>query len=118
MTLEQLFLARNFLLFRRRVHSSVLLVALLGSASCCEPSFLLLLQVKPVLSYVVLSLNLLVYCYGILIAVTQGGEASNDYFLSLAKVNENVMNGEYYRCAQILQAHCVIIPYQNNVSWR
>lgn len=58
-------------------------------------------QVKPVLSYVVLSLNLLVYSYGILIALTQGGDASNEYFLSLAKVNENVMNGEYYRCAAL-----------------
>lgn len=65
------------------------------------------LQVKPVLSYVVLLLNLLVYCYGILIALTQGGEASNDYFLSLAKVNENVMNGEYYRCAAKPLSHTV-----------
>ena len=49
------------------------------------------------LSYVVLSLNLAVYSYGIFIALTQGGDASNDYFLSLAKVNENVLNGEYWR---------------------
>lgn len=54
-------------------------------------------QVKPVLSYIVLGLNLMVYSYGILIALTQGGDASNEYFLSLAKVNENVMNGEYWR---------------------
>ena len=59
------------------------------------------LQVKPVLSYVVLALNLMVYGNGIFIALTQGGDASNDYFLSLAKINENVVNGEYYRCVAV-----------------
>lgn len=55
-------------------------------------------QVKPILSYAVLGLNLAVYSVGIAIALTQGGDASNEYFLSLAKINENVMNGEYWRC--------------------
>jgi hypothetical protein len=55
------------------------------------------LQVRPVLSYVVLALNLGVYAVGIGIALTAGGEASNDYFLQLAKVNEEVLNGEYWR---------------------
>jgi len=52
-----------------------------------------------VLSYVVLALNLAVYAVGIGIALTAGGEASNDYFLQLAKVNEDVLNGQYWRCA-------------------
>ena len=51
------------------------------------------------LSYVVLALNLAVYAVGIGIALTAGGEASNDYFLQLAKVNEDVLNGQYWRCA-------------------
>ena len=50
------------------------------------------------LSYVVLALNLAVYAVGIGIALTAGGEASNDYFLQLAKVNEDVLNGQYWRC--------------------
>ena len=56
---------------------------------------------KPVLSYVILALNLMVYGNGVFIALTQGGDASNDYFLSLAKINENVVNGEYYRCVAV-----------------
>ena len=54
---------------------------------------------QPVLAYVVLALNIAVYGYGIFIALTDGGDASNDYFLSLAKVNEDVLNGQYWRCA-------------------
>ena len=53
------------------------------------------------LSYVVLALNLAVYAVGIGIALTAGGEASNDYFLQLAKVNEDVLNGQYWRCADL-----------------
>ena len=53
------------------------------------------------LSYVVLALNLAVYAVGIGIALTVGGEASNDYFLQLAKVNEDVLNGQYWRCATL-----------------
>ena len=60
------------------------------------------LQVKPILSYVVLALNLAVYAVGIGIALTAGGEASNDYFLQLAKVNEDVLNGQYWRCGAVL----------------
>lgn len=30
----------------------------------------------------------------------QGNDASNDFFLALAKVNQDVAAGEYYRCAQ------------------
>ena len=64
----------------------------LGQHTCCRS------QVRPVLSYLVLAINLGVYAIGIGIALTAGGEASNDYFLQLAKVNEEVLNGQYWRC--------------------
>jgi len=69
-----------------------------------------------VLSYVVLALNLAVYAVGIGIALTAGGEASNDYFLQLAKVNEDVLNGQYWRCAAsgdcALQRAVCVLPSQ------
>jgi hypothetical protein len=54
-------------------------------------------QVPPRLAYVLLFLNLAVYGGGIAIALTQGNDASNEWFLSLAKMNDKVAAGEFYR---------------------
>ncbi|KAK9820107.1 hypothetical protein WJX72_006208 [[Myrmecia] bisecta] len=53
--------------------------------------------VTPRVAYVMLGLNLAVYGAGVGLALLQGGDASNDYFLALAKVNEAVVAGEYWR---------------------
>ena len=53
--------------------------------------------VKPRLAYVLLAANLSVYAAGAVIALTAGADASNDFFLALAKSNAEVVNGEYYR---------------------
>ena len=55
------------------------------------------MQVPPRLSYVLLFLNLALYGGGIAIALTQGNDASNEWFLSLAKMNDKVAGGEFYR---------------------
>jgi hypothetical protein len=47
--------------------------------------------VQPRVSYFFLVANLSVYAAGIVIALTQGNEASNDFFLLLAKVNSEVL---------------------------
>ena len=66
----------------------------------------------------VLALNLAVYAVGIGIALTAGGEASNDYFLQLAKVNEDVLNGQYWRCASAGCAVCRLCGHAcRAVSW-
>ena len=77
---------------------------------------LICLQVRPVLSYVVLALNLGVYAVGIGIALTAGGEASNDYFLQLAKVNEDVLNGQYWRCDTGSARHFVLSDASQGVT--
>lgn len=53
--------------------------------------------VPPRLTYVLLGANLAVYGWGVYLALTQGPDASNDYFLDLAKDNSAVLAGEYYR---------------------
>lgn len=54
-------------------------------------------QVKPYLAYALLFLNLAVYGAGVGLALTQGNDFSNEWFLSLAKVNDKVASGEFYR---------------------
>ena len=54
--------------------------------------------VQPRLTYALLALNLTVYGVGVGIALAGDAEASNEYFLALAKDNAAVIgNGEYYR---------------------
>ena len=55
------------------------------------------MQVDPYIAYGLLFLNLAVYGAGIGLALTQGNDFSNDWFLSLAKINEKVAGGEFYR---------------------
>ena len=57
------------------------------------------LQAQPRVTYVLLGLNLVLYLVGVGIALRVGGEASNQWFLSLAKSNEALQNGEIYRRA-------------------
>ena len=54
-------------------------------------------QVEPYIAYGLLFLNLAVYGAGVALALTQGNDFSNDWFLSLAKMNDKVANGELYR---------------------
>ena len=55
------------------------------------------MQVVPRLSYIMLALNLLVYGTGLGILFFEGFDNEQTYFFSLAKVNEAVADGEYYR---------------------
>ena len=55
------------------------------------------MQVVPRLTYVMLALNLLVYGTGLGILFIEGADSEQNYFFSLAKVNEAVAHGEYYR---------------------
>ena len=66
----------------------------LGLLDLPESSFV---QVDPYIAYGLLFLNLAVYGAGIGLALTQGNDFSNDWFLSLAKINEKVAGGEFYR---------------------
>ena len=54
-------------------------------------------QVEPYIAYGLLLLNLAVYGAGVALALTQGNDFSNDWFLSLAKMNDKVASGELYR---------------------
>jgi hypothetical protein len=45
------------------------------------------------------------YGAGIALALTQGNDYSNEWFLSLAKINDKVAQGEYYRLCSPLLAH-------------
>ncbi len=67
------------------------------------------LQVVPRLSYVMLGLNLLVYGTGLSILFTEGFDSEQSYFFSLAKVNEAVAEGEYYRSAYASLCSCICI---------
>ncbi len=55
------------------------------------------MQVEPNIAYGLLLLNMAVYGAGVGLALTQGNDASNEWFLSLAKVNDKVASGELYR---------------------
>ena len=54
-------------------------------------------QAQPFLSYVVLGLNLSVYAAGLAVRFGMGESSGEDYFYMLAKVNDEVTHGEYYR---------------------
>jgi hypothetical protein len=53
----------------------------------------------PRMSYVLLGINLSIYCSGIAIALLDSNEASNEYFLLLAEINGEVCVGCYHRHA-------------------
>ena len=55
------------------------------------------MQVEPYIAYGLLLLNLAVYGAGVALALTQGNDFSNEWFLSLAKINDKVASGELYR---------------------
>ncbi|KAK9843027.1 hypothetical protein WJX74_005776 [Apatococcus lobatus] len=62
-------------------------------------------RVIPRLSYIMLALNLLVYGTGLGILFFEGFDNEQTYFFSLAKVNEAVAKGEYYRFLSSLFLH-------------
>lgn len=55
-------------------------------------------QTKPFLSYGVLVVNLAVYAAGLGVRFSLGESSGEDYFYMLAKVNDEIVQGEYYRC--------------------
>ena len=55
------------------------------------------MQSKPFLSYGVLVVNLAVYMAGLGVRFSLGESSGEDYFYMLAKVNDEVTQGEYYR---------------------
>jgi hypothetical protein len=56
------------------------------------------LQIKPRLAYLLLAINLGVYAAGIVAGLgPEGGDAQQDYFLALAKIDSGIETGEYYR---------------------
>ncbi len=55
------------------------------------------MQAQPRVTYVLLGANLVLYLVGIGIALQVGGEASNQWFLSLAKSNDALQHGETWR---------------------
>ncbi|DBB13759.1 TPA: hypothetical protein ACH3X3_000767 [Trebouxia sp. C0006] len=52
---------------------------------------------KPFLSYGVLVVNLAVYAAGLGVRFSLGESSGEDYFYMLAKVNDEIVQGEYYR---------------------
>ncbi|CAL8461793.1 g1324 [Coccomyxa elongata] len=65
--------------------------------------------VTPYLAYALLFLNLAVYGAGIGLALTQGNDFSNEWFLSLAKINEKIASGEVYRLLTCTFLHAGIL---------
>lgn len=62
-------------------------------------------QTKPFLSYGVLVVNLAVYMAGLGLRFSLGESSGEDYFYMLAKVNDEVVQGEYYRYRQQTMSH-------------
>jgi len=65
--------------------------------------------VRPIFSYGVIGLNILVYAVGVLTALTQGNDASNDFFFAFAKDNQAVAAGEYYRLFTAIFLHAGLL---------
>ena len=69
------------------------------------------MQSKPFLSYGVLVLNLSVYMAGLGVRFSLGESSGEDYFYMLAKVNDEVVQGEYYRCPQLCSSACLCMHH-------
>ncbi|KAK9818358.1 hypothetical protein WJX72_011269 [[Myrmecia] bisecta] len=54
-------------------------------------------KVRPRLAYLMLGANLALYGLGLAVGFAEGREASEDYFLALANLNDEIQHGEYYR---------------------
>lgn len=55
---------------------------------------------KPRWSYLLLAINVGVYAAGLVAGLgPEGADASQDYFLALAKIDSAIESGEYYRRA-------------------
>lgn len=65
----------------------------------------MLVQAQPFLSYGVLIINLAVYAAGLGLRFSLGESSGEDYFYMLAKVNDEVVQGEYYRCCSLELFH-------------
>lgn len=73
---------------------------ILASCIACNLTkiWLVHVQAQPFLSYGVLIVNLAVYAAGLGLRFSLGESSGEDYFYMLAKVNDEVVQGEYYRC--------------------
>ena len=65
-----------------------------------------LLQAQPFLSYGVLVVNLAVYLAGLGVRFSLGESSGESYFYGLAKVNDEVVQGEYYRSVSCASFAC------------
>eukprot|EP00884_Botryococcus_braunii_P019248 jgi/Botrbrau1/6006/Bobra.104_1s0034.2 len=64
----------------------------------------------PRYSYLLLGINLAVYGVGVYLALAEPGtEASNDFFLALAKINSLVVQGEWYRMLTSMFLHAGLL---------
>lgn len=70
-----------------------------------------LLQAQPFLSYGVLIVNLAVYMAGLGVRFSLGESSGESYFYGLAKVNDEVVQGEYYRCVFCALFACCCHPF-------
>lgn len=74
-------------------------------------------QAQPFLSYGVLIVNLAVYAAGLGLRFSLGESSGEDYFYMLAKVNDEVVQGEYYRCVLCklgLLSRCEIVAVHSH----
>eukprot|EP00892_Ulva_mutabilis_P008324 jgi/Ulvmu1/5864/UM025_0126.1 len=69
---------------------------------------------SPKLWMAFLAANLSVYAAGIVIALTVSNEASNEFFLALAKINSEVIAGEYWRMMTATFMHAGLLHLATN----
>ena len=75
-------------------------------------------QAKPLFSYLLLALNVLVYAAGLGFRFLEGEDGPTDYFLALANVNDGIEAGEYYRCGFLATStDCCLHQVDSGQSW-
>ena len=72
--------------------------------------------VQPRVTYALLAVNLSVYAAGIAIALLDNGEASNEFFLLLAKINSEVAAGQYWRLLTANFMHAGLLHLGLNIA--
>ena len=76
----------------------------------------MLVQAQPFLSYGVLIVNLAVYAAGLGLRFSLGESSGEDYFYMLAKVNDEVVQGEYYRCCSLDLPHHQLVRLESTCT--
>ena len=71
-------------------------------SQAAKPAQRVPLQIKPRWAYLLLAINVGVYSAGLVAGLgPEGADASQDYFLALAKIDSAIESGEYYRCVHL-----------------